>query len=167
MKKLLSVLLLAALVVIACKPAGEDGGAEYYISFLFDGERVEFTQGLLEFENVPFAMYATSGGTFIAALPQGVSLEGGEPETYAGIELMGPLLAGTYDVFLEEAGFMYSFAEAIWYAESGSVTVTVAGGVGAAVEGTFSGTVSDGESDHSVTDGTFRVKRIPDDSFEL
>jgi len=163
MKKLLSVLALAVLLLLACAPQ-EEAAAEFFISFLFDGEAVEFTEGALEYENVPLASYSTDEDiTFMAAVPQGVPFAA-EPETYVMIGVRGVAQVGTYDVETAEALVTYIIGGTEFFSISGSVTITVAGGVGATIEGTFSTQVtSDLLTFHDVTGGAFRVKRFADD----
>jgi len=128
---------------------------------MFDGTPVELTEGPVEYENVPAATFLTGDGvTAMGAVSQGVSI-GELPVSFILVGVAGEPQLQTYDMPFEAVVEYY--AGTVYYTEvSGSVTVTAAGGVGGVVEGTFYATVEDGAM-HSVTDGKFRVKRLPDD----
>ena len=73
-------------------------GPEYYVSFDLDGTPRGFNEGLLDFENVPFAFVETgrekNGHVYdrahIFAVPVGLSLEGEFPDdSYLDIVLVG------------------------------------------------------------------------------
>ena len=74
----------------------------------------------------------------------------GETCTYTGL--------GSIDV-------RYRFEGSLPYALlTASVTITSYGDVIGTIEGTFTATANDGESDIDVTGGKFKVKRIADDT---
>jgi hypothetical protein len=158
--------------------------SEYFASFKFDGTPVKFTEGILEWGNVPLA------GPEIGWEHDGhvydrthiVAVQVGQPgelmsdnATYLEITLIGepgtqPPPAGTYtfsdgvreihDVKYSSPDFSYSVYD--WDFGSATVVLTTAGGVGGFIEGTFSATVLEKYTGapHSITDGVFRVKRF-------
>jgi hypothetical protein len=160
--------------------------SEYFASFKFDGTPVKFTEGILEWGNVPLA------GPEIGWEHDGhvydrthiVAVQVGQPgelmsdnATYLEITLIGepgtqPPPAGTYtfsdgfheihDLSYESPDFSYSVYDKSGNSGSATVVLTTAGGVGGFIEGTFSATVLEKYTGapHSITDGVFRVKRF-------
>ena len=159
------------------------GGPEYFASFKFDGTPVIFTEGILEFGNVPLAGPETGwehdghvyDRTHIFALQVGMPRElMSDNATQLEITLIGepgtqPPPEGTYtfsdgvheihDVIYASPDFKYSVYDKGGNFGSATVTITSAGGDGF-IEGTFSAIVLDKYTGapHSITDGAFRVK---------
>jgi len=169
---LVFVTALAASLLTACAPGGgsegEQAEAEFFVSFLLDGNPIEMAEGILEYDNVPFATYSPSDvETLIGATPVGVSIDD-TPTSYVVVYVYDAPGPGTYTFALGELELQYVTPGLEIWLEDGSVTITSAGGVGGAIEGTFEGTLSDldeAPTYYEVTEGRFRVKRLPDDLF--
>ena len=166
-----------------------DGLPPYYIKFNLDGNEVVFDLGMNGIEKDPFASVSNNvgGGTFTTlffATPETIDfpgipgnyiliqIYGGDPSqipypltyTFPSGENVSLKIVYQYEAF----GFQYSL-------ESGSLTVTSFGEVGEAISGTFSASLfyytinSQGVKiaalTTQVTEGEFKVKRAPNDTY--
>jgi hypothetical protein len=161
------IFLGVVLVPLFCFAASCDSeGSSYYIRFTLDGTAYDFTKGTTDIEAAAFGNILTQGPwVFMGGTSEEVSSEE-EPDNGIMILINGTT-ADTYslDPTDEETMFMVIVNGVGYNQESGSVIVTAVGEVGGAIEGTFSGTVEGAETSVSLTDGSFRVKRITDDRY--
>jgi len=75
-------------------------------------------------------------------------------------------VVGTYPVSVSGAVFRYYSSTAAVESVDGSITITKSATVGGVIEGTFSGTATgQDQAPHAVSEGRFRVARLPDDYF--
>jgi hypothetical protein len=125
--------------------------------FKFDGESKIFDKGFTDVEKNAFANKVGVGETdFFATSDELVNVD--VWTNCIEIFLMG-ISEGTYsNVYI---GY-HELEEDPWYVTvDGSLTITKYEEVGGVIEGTFSGTF-DGKE---ITDGKFKVKRIPNDTW--
>jgi hypothetical protein len=149
-------------------------GYEYYVKFKANGEEVIFGLGFTDVEENAFANVIYESETLFVATPEAVDKS--TPPNASIMILIGGAGPGTYEygsdsqltIYYVDSGFMYSLL-------TGSVTVTSFGEVGGAIEGTFEATANKivlsgiklqpPEPDVTITEGSFRVKRIADETY--
>jgi hypothetical protein len=155
-------------------PDGEP--SPYYIKFKADGIEKMFELGLTEVEVHAFGE-VIGGMTLLLATPETYPNIGSEtenkPNNWIGIVIAGTD-PGTYTWGIDFVDLNYTVELCEYFPQSeGTVTITSFGDVGEEITGTFSATVvfeyspGDPPADLEIllTDGEFKVKRIPDDSW--
>ena len=139
------------------------------VTFTADGQPVTFDKGILYSDDEPFAVQDTVvNATYIYASSESASDTLNLPDNYILIRV---LITDTGSWQLLAAVIL-----AVWYYEDGvqyiaitpgdttTITITKYGDVGDTIEGTFSSKVRDNGNTIEITDGQFKVKRLPDDS---
>ena len=134
----------------------------YYIIFKADGELKTYSKGFTDFNGDACGNYVSSETTQIVALPVASALVDGPLDEYFLIIFPGQ---ESYD----SVYFQYGDGSGDVYITPGpeisSVTITKYEDEGGVIEGTFSGMVTL-DTDIDITEGKFKVKRVPDDSFD-
>jgi len=134
-----------------------------------DGEPITFDKGITDSDDEPFAVQNTVlGVTYIYASPESASDTLNLPDNYILIHVL-TTDTGSWQlaavvilaVMYYEDGVQYI---AITPGDTTTVTITKYGDVGDTIEGTFSSKVRDNGNTIEITDGQFKVKRLPDDS---
>jgi hypothetical protein len=162
------IVLGAVLVPLFCFAASCDSeGSSYYIRFTLDGTAYDLSKGATDINAVAFGNIVNIEGSiiFMGGTSDAITSEQ-EPDQGIMIMLNGTT-AGTYSLVEEdeEALVMIILDGTGYDAVSGSIVVTVVGEVGGAIEGTFSGTFTGGEASATLTNGSFRVQRLADDTY--
>ena len=161
------VFLGVVLVPLFCFAASCDSeGSSYYIRFTLDGTAYECNYGATDVNETAFGNVVSGEGQIIfiaGASSYGASTEA--PDVGIMIMLNGTT-TGTYEG-LSEVMIMIIADDVGYELESGSVVLTVAGEAGSGTyEGTFSGVVlEEGENSLNLSNGSFRVQRLADDTF--
>jgi hypothetical protein len=145
----------------------------HYIKFKANGVEKVFDLGLTEVEENAFGE-VLGGATILFAAPETYANIDPNPFNFIGIVLDG----ATPDTYTWDIGFLdmnYTVDQAEYSPVSGgSVTIIEFGDVGGDITGTFSATVQFSYSPNPppldstihIIDGEFKVKRIPDDSWD-
>lgn len=167
MKKsiIIHALVLIFLVFVAGCSDDDANLPAYYIAFKIDGQAKVFgaSFGEAEYGNIPFGNASSSDVTVLFAQPVQTYLSNGEPDNYLFINHEGTNV-GTYTALDSE----------ISYAENGTgyesialtLSVTEYGAVGGVIAGTFTASVTNsGNPLRQITDGSFRLLRLADDTF--
>lgn len=160
------VLLLVFTFVAGC--SDDDAGLpEYYMAFKIDGQARVFgaSFGEAEFGNKPFGCYITDDDeTFLFAQPVQTYYSNSAPTNYLMIGINGSG-TGTYTGLVGE--FDYIENGQTYNDHSFSLTITGYDAAGGVIEGTFFASVSnDGEPLRQITDGSFRLLRLADNTFD-
>ena len=132
-----------------------DTSDSYYIKFKLDGEPKCFDKGLTDIESNAFAnKYLENNTNFFAT-----SDEYANSDDWTNcIEIF---LEGVLEGEYSDAGIFYKDEETWDDISTNSLTITKYEDVGGVIEGTFSGT----GGGKVITEGVFKVKRIPNDTF--
>lgn len=167
MKKVL--LLLLVLLVASFFGCAEDEGSEYYIKCKIDGVSYTWNHGILDAalgDDNPIGGYQTADtATYMYALKSGYSLSSTNAPV-GGMFMIGfpGSTTGTFDE-TDNAGMSWLNAAGDDFDSSFiDIVVTNYGAVGDSIDGTFSGTLDDGGSGMIVTEGSFHVLRLANDS---
>ena len=179
--KLMRIIALAILVSMSSLlfiGASCESGPEYYFTFKADGQELTYEQGLDDIESAAFGNINGVTGEALylfATLDQG-EISASEPDTY----IMFRIYETSPGTYISGAGFQPLAAQVtLQYRKEGTlyrsdygngeVTVTVSkvGEVDDVIEGSFQAIVGilSSEEEIQMTDGTFRVKRVADESF--
>ena len=146
----------------SCDNAG--GLSGYYIYAELDGTAYEWRLGLTDIEDDAFGSMGpgTTDVTGLFATPD-VATGDDEPNNFVLLIFEG-IAAGTYTTF-ETSGY-YFIDGKVWMFSDITIVVTTYESVGGVIVGTFSGTVSDEQTNTmTVKNGQFNVIHAPDDSF--
>jgi hypothetical protein len=164
------VLLLAgSLFYIASNCDGD--GETYFIYAKLDGTVYDWTLGTTDIEPNALGTYITPadsdpGGVYLFATPETTD-SSTEPANYAWFSIVfnstPPAIYNTIPDDFDEAYYMINNTE--WDFIDITLEITEYGDVGGVIAGTFSGTVTDGSDTMDVTEGSFSVKRVADDTF--
>ena len=128
----------------------------YYIMFKVDGVSKIFDKGFTDFESNAFA--GMSGGTQTAFFATAEVISSFDNRmNYIEIFLNG-ISEGAYS----DAVIDYHEEGILYLTNTGSLTITKYEDVGGVIEGTFSGTVEG----KVITEGKFKVKRLPNDIWD-
>lgn len=141
-------------------PSDVESLPAYYIMFKLDGESKIFDKGFTDVKKNAFAnKYGVAETDFFATSDE--LINSGVWTNYLEIFLNG-ISEGTYS----NVGIYYKeLEEDPWYeALDGSLTITKYEEVGGVIEGTFSATVTNIDT-KNITEGKFKVKRIPNDTW--
>jgi hypothetical protein len=148
-----------------------DGLPAYYIIFKAGEEIKTYTKGFTEFTGDAcgnYYEYIINGVgalqeeylTEIVAMPEASAYADFPPEEFLLIIFPG-------QESFEDALFVYADGSGNTYGGfENNVVITNYEDEGGVIEGTFSGTIANGEP-IEITDGKFKVKRVTDDSFNL
>ena len=150
---------LSIFLFTGCPTATTD---TYYVKFKLDGVSLNFDKGFTNYESKPFGNEMTGSLTSFFATPDDETGET-EPNTYIWVDFDG-FSTDTYPITFPDSDlYLYLQIEGSG-ANNSDVTmqVTVYGAVGETIEGTFSGSLDDGST---ISEGEFRVIRIPDNTF--
>ncbi len=157
--------VVAAVIFISASCDNTGNGDSYYISFNFSDEEYEYTLGLTEVEEHAWVSQVSAfseADLYFFAAP---NVETGltEPDDYMLIIVINVEVdaIGSYttvNVYYRKDGITYTSTTA-------SVEITVYGAVDETVEGTFSATVNAGGPSIEITNGSFRTKRIADNTY--
>ena len=139
------------------------------VTFTIDGQPVTFNKGITVSDDESFAVQDTvQGATYIYASSESASDTSNLPDNYILIRVLATgtgswqlLVLATLAVMYYEDGVQYI---AITPGDTTTITITKYGDVGDTIEGTFSSKVRDNGNTIEITDGQFKVKRLPDDS---
>jgi len=165
MKRLRIIYVLVISLMLFGFSISCDNGGSYYINALLDDTAYEWKLGFTVLAGDAFGFVRTGSPdtTTLIATPDvetGVS----QPENYVEIRFEGNTI-GTYatsDIIIA----LYHINGVDWLFTDITVVVTTFEDVGGVITGTFSGTIDEEETTNTmtVTDGQFRVIRVPDDS---
>ena len=148
----------------------------YYISFKADGMTFTFNQGLTDITSEAFGNIVFSDTAIILfATPEQNKTSASAPNTYIIIQLFATGI-GTYppsgENFIPLAALLTVFyiKDGVSYSSNSfpgevSLTIDTLEDVDGVIEGTFYAHVGDGILDIQITEGRFRVKRVPNESF--
>jgi hypothetical protein len=165
------VLLLAgSLFYIASSCDSGGGGESYYIYAKIDGTVYDWKLGTTDIEPGAFGTYVTPGeggpAVIILATPETIDSSEGEPDNYAFFSIVltsaPPAIYDTIPDDFDEA--FYKINGTYWDFTDITLEITEYGEVGGVIAGTFSGTIDDSSTTMDVTEGSFNVKRIADDT---
>jgi hypothetical protein len=179
--KLMRIIAVSMLVVFSSLlfiGASCESGPEYYFTFKADGQELTYEQGLDDIESAAFGNInsVTGDALYLFATPNQGEINSSEPDTY----IMFRIYETSPGTYISGAGFrplaaqvtlQYRKEGTLYRSDSGNgeVTVTVSkvGEVDDVIEGNFQAIVGILGSDEEVqmTDGTFKVKRVADESF--
>ncbi len=167
MKKtsLLCVLVIPFVVLGLLISCGNNGDV-YFISASVDGTTYKWTLGVTDIEEDAFGWYITNIGsprTLILATPETVSSVI-EPSNYVVFNIYSSSTSPAIYTIEDFLVATYRINGVDWDFTNITFVITKYGAVGSTIEGTFSGTIFDGASTMTVTNGQFEVVRIADDT---
>lgn len=166
MKKLwLLCVLVIPFAVLGLLISCANNGGEFFISASLDGTTYEWTLGLTDVEKDALGEYYTLGGpgTLLLATPEAVS-SATEPSNYVLFDIDSSSTSPATYTIVDFWDAYYRINNVYWDFTNITFVITTYGGVGDTIEGTFSGTIFDGVSTMTVTNGKFEVVRIADDT---
>ena len=168
---LLSISICFAFMGIECNSDGVPTKfpklGQDVISFMIDGQDVNFVKGFTDYGNVPF--YNTCSGTIMIIGTAGNDISiNDEPENFVILAVNG-VTSGTY--YDANTLFGYMTTMDIYdneYETTFTVQINNVNPVGEYTSGTFSGQVKDEKDNNfTITDGYFNVVRLPECTFDL
>ena len=164
LKFIIMILLASFLAFSACDDDSDDNQEGYYVKVAMDGTEYTFTRGLSDVgdENLPLGnRYDSKTQTLFLGTEGGPAQADIEDGDYLYMRVDGATAA----IFSEPHISLYLDSES--WKDSGTagsyVTFTEYGEVGGVISGTFNGTVTH-DSDTQAVSGSFRLKRIEDDT---
>jgi hypothetical protein len=167
MKRLLKVnftqILILSLFIglfVSCQNDDEESGGEYYVRFIANGKKVEFSV-----QGATIAAFAQAGNTYNAVFTSyntssNIGLQVYDNKeitkgTYIGYTLSGTSFIGALIHYKDDSGILYT-QDAL----NAVTSITISEITSSAVRGTFSGVLkSSGKPDLSITQGEFFVLR--------
>ena len=171
MKLLKTVVMFMAIIVSPLILFGGscESKSPYYIQFTLDGEEYVFEQGLTDVDDNAFGHIFFSTTWIYAALEKGQDTSS-LPQDYIIIRC-GSTTTGTYPWGIDSLLFFrYDRNGEVFFPDMGGTTTATIdkyGEVGDTIEGTFTAYLADQDTGTTIlqlTNGTFKVKRLEDDS---
>lgn len=148
---------LSIFVFTGCPTATTD---TYYIKFKLDGVDKNFDKGYTNYESNPFGNERGPATILFATPDDETGAE--EPNNYIRIYFYG-LDTDTYPATLPDVLLTLRIGGGDSAIDTDdTLQVTRYGAVGGTIEGTFSGSLS---NDSIITEGEFRVLRVPDNTY--
>jgi hypothetical protein len=155
--------LIVSVLFTGCPPPSEP----YYITATIDGVGYAFFHGFTNIEPKPIGFFKQPPGDY--GTPIFAQKDAGDTltpsQTYASFEILSFLTApSSYNIgnmTLARIGLNGS----IWNFTAIDLAITKYGPVGGTIEGVFGGTIWDGLTTKTVSNGKFIVKRIADNSW--
>ena len=139
---------------------------QYQVSAEIGDAYYTWNLGIADVETKPFGQLYTSPlpGLEFFATSESISTFSGLPENYVWFDIatLSPS-TGVY-TYLEVYGWI-RIQSTYWIFEGITMEITSFNDVGGSIEGTFAGVVSDGSSTQLVTNGSFTLVRIPNDTW--
>jgi hypothetical protein len=185
------LILLAAVYAGGCgNGGGGGGGAEFFVTFTAQGQTFTWTLGATDVEANAFCeLLPENGQRFISlATPEVITTSDVDAGTVSNgilllIDYSGSFTTGTYTAGDGEVEILMAIDDGSTFqnaeyraaqdehSSSAAVVVTEVGAQGETIKGTFTATMARdtgegfGPDPLVITDGSFTLKRIPDDSF--
>ena len=141
-----------------------NNGGVYFISASVDGTTYKWTLGITDGEKDAFGWYITNIGspiTYMSATPETVSSVT-EPSNFVIFNIDSSSTSPATYTIVDFWVATYRINGVDWDFTNITFVITKYGAVGSTIGGTFSGTIFDGVSTMTVTNGQFEVVRITD-----